>query len=110
MQGGYLTSITSPAENAFVYQLIKDHDMWGGEIGPVFGGFYPATATGTESQWMWVSDERWDFTYWKDQYEGYDYNNMFVWQRSPTGINLRGSPGIQVGTYFWSEGHGPETG
>jgi hypothetical protein len=109
-QGGYLATITSPEENAFVYQFIKDHGMWGGEIGPVFGGYYPAAAVGTVARWSWVTGEAWDFTNWKDQYAGYDYSNLYVWQRSPTGIDQNGSPGVAGGTYFWSVGHGPEPG
>jgi serine/threonine protein kinase len=62
--GGYLATISSAAENAFVYQLASKNpglwhmNPWNDRLGPWLGGHQ--TAAG----WRWVTGERWDYTNW----------------------------------------------
>jgi hypothetical protein len=64
-RGGYLATVTSAAENDFVFSLVSDNeDFWfqhgGGMYGPWIG------ASQTEQGWEWVTGEPWDYTSWHD--------------------------------------------
>jgi hypothetical protein len=67
-RGGYLATITSSAEDQFVYNIIKDPSYWnvfwdGGickdNDGPWIGGFKPSSSPGN---WQWVTGEAWSYT------------------------------------------------
>jgi hypothetical protein len=65
--GGYLATLTTRAENDFVYALVDSPAFWQFEgfntQGPYLGGFQaggPEPAGG----WQWVSGENWSFTNW----------------------------------------------
>lgn len=66
-RGGYLATITSQAENTFVYSLVDDDAYWlNGYGGPWLGGYQPDGASEPAGGWTWISGEAWnpDFTPW----------------------------------------------
>ena len=71
--GGYLASITSAEENAFVFALVEDRSLWFGDthpgasyIGPWLGGYQPEGSEEPAGGWRWVTDEPFDYTIWSD--------------------------------------------
>jgi hypothetical protein len=65
---GYLATITSDAENQFVFQLINNQDtFWvrdscgGSNNGPWIGG----SDIATEGQWEWITGEAFTYENWK---------------------------------------------
>ena len=62
--GGYLATITSAEENAFVFGLINSPEYWFGELGPLLGGYQPPGSPEPAGGWTWVSGEPWDYTNW----------------------------------------------
>jgi len=65
--GGYLATITSAAENSFVYSIL-DYDMhfigeW--DWGPWLGGYQPAGSAEPYGGWRWVTGEPFTYTNWK---------------------------------------------
>jgi hypothetical protein len=67
-QGGYLATITSAAEAAFVYGLANaDPSLWvyGGNSGPWLGGFQPTGSLEPAGGWQWVTGEAWSYTDWR---------------------------------------------
>jgi hypothetical protein len=67
--GGYLATITSPAENDFVYTLANAvPGAWGStvllEYGPWLGGFQPPGSPEPGGGWVWVSGEAFAYTNW----------------------------------------------
>jgi len=63
-QGGYLATITSPAENSFIFGLIQDPKYWNGVYGPILGGYQPPGSTEPGGGWTWVTGEPWDYANW----------------------------------------------
>ena len=61
--GGYLATITSEAENEFVFNLINDPVYWNGTRGPWIGGYQPAGNAPAEG-WQWVTGESFSYTNW----------------------------------------------
>jgi hypothetical protein len=56
--GGYLATITSAEENAFVFSLVDDPAYWTQSIndhGPWIGGFQPAGSSEPAGGWTWVT-------------------------------------------------------
>jgi hypothetical protein len=62
-RGGYLATITSAAENAFVFTLIQDPACWNGPRGPWIGGYQDPGHTVQES-WHWVTGEPFEYNRW----------------------------------------------
>ncbi len=66
-RGGHLATITSAAENSFVFSsLASNPSLWDSSPspmadGPYLGGFHSGAAGET---WQWVTGETWDFTAW----------------------------------------------
>ena len=61
-KGGYLVTITSAEENAFVFDLINDDAYWrpfydGDYVGPWIGGFQPTCSIEPDGNWQWVTGE-----------------------------------------------------
>jgi len=58
LAGGYLATITSPAENAFVFSLIDNAAFWtqsANDHGPWIGGFQPPGSSEPSGGWTWVT-------------------------------------------------------
>jgi hypothetical protein len=70
VSGGYLATITSAAENEFVFQLADASDtLWsrsqvGVSIGPWLGGWQPEGSSEPDGGWRWVTDEPFSYTNW----------------------------------------------
>lgn len=74
--GGYLASVTSKEENAFVFDLVSDQKyFWifpkGGpnnhfeiSIGPFLGGYQPEGSAEPDGGWSWLSGEPWSYSNW----------------------------------------------
>jgi|GEM_PF-1501706 len=62
--GGYLATITSPEENAYVHSLIDNDLYWNGPSGPWIGGYQPEGSPEPGGGWRWVTDEPFVYTNW----------------------------------------------
>jgi hypothetical protein len=67
--GGYLATVTSSAENAFVFALVDHPQYWnqepgGSNLGPWLGGYQTVDNGNASANWTWVSGEPWSFTAW----------------------------------------------
>ncbi|MGA0867835.1 MAG: aryl-sulfate sulfotransferase [Planctomycetota bacterium] len=96
--GGYLATITSPEENAFVFSLIDRPDAWkfdvfsGRNDGPWIGGIQPASEFDPRARWSWSELEEFNYTAWSptqpDDDGGWGANRMhyggFFGGRIPT--------------------------
>jgi len=67
-RGGDLASITSTAENAFVFGLADDPSFWTlagpHNYGPWIGGFQSVFTSEPAGGWEWADGEAWSFTAW----------------------------------------------
>ena len=70
-RGGYLATITSAQENAFLFQLTKDRrELWvrmttGHSWGPWLGGVQPSGSVEPDSGWTWITGEPFTYTHWR---------------------------------------------
>src|SRR6267378_1487359 len=58
LAGGYLATVTSPSENAFVFSLIDNPAFWtqsANDHGPWIGGFQPPGSSESSGGWTWVT-------------------------------------------------------
>jgi hypothetical protein len=75
--GGYLASITSVEENAFVFSLVNDEKYFWEfpddytpdshyriKIGPFLGGTKTDGSGNSRAGWVWLSGEKWSYTNW----------------------------------------------
>lgn len=66
--GGYLATLTSEAENAFVFSLVDAPEFWfpsgGHNHGPWLGGLQPPGSPEPAGGWEWVTGEPWSYTHW----------------------------------------------
>jgi hypothetical protein len=63
--GGYLATITSAEEQAFIATLVAPYFIPGnGDAGFKLGGFQPANSVEPSGSWRWVTGEAWSFTNW----------------------------------------------
>lgn len=67
LSGGYLATITSAAENSFVYSLLDYDTHFVGEWdwGPWLGGFQTDKSMEPYGGWEWVTGETFVYTNWK---------------------------------------------
>jgi hypothetical protein len=73
-ESGYLATITSVAENAFVVSLINSPEFFqaiGGGSGPAIGGFQPEGSPEPDGGWTWVTGEAWGYTNWTPPTNGF---------------------------------------
>jgi hypothetical protein len=68
--GGYLATITSAAENDFIFSLISgDPSFWyidgaGNGEGPWVGGYQPPGSPEPAGNWLWVTGEPFTYNNW----------------------------------------------
>jgi hypothetical protein len=62
---GYLATITSPAENDFVFSLVNNPVYWHGFSGPWLGGYQDPATQQPSGNWRWVTGEPWTYTNWQ---------------------------------------------
>jgi hypothetical protein len=97
--GGNLVSITSAAENAFVYSLVSDSSFWvleaatGNKIGSWLGGVQPNGSPEPAGGWQWVDGDTFSYTDWS--------------LGEPTnGVNSPGNAGLNIENriqFFWDK-------
>lgn len=67
-EGGYLVTVTSTAENQFVYGLVAGDDgYWifdSNAYGPWLGGYQPTGSSEPSGGWTWVTGESFSYTNW----------------------------------------------
>jgi Lectin C-type domain len=56
-KGGYLATVTSAAEDAFIQNLASNSPIW-------LGGFQPAGSSEPSGGWRWVTSEPFSYTNW----------------------------------------------
>jgi hypothetical protein len=66
--GWHLATITSEAEDNFVYSLISGREEFfvTGIHGPWIGGFQRNATAEPDGEWRWVTEEDFEFTNWLD--------------------------------------------
>ena len=94
-KGGYLATITSTQENAFVFELIRTNSaLWalrptGNSFGPWLGGYQPEGSAEPDGGWAWVTGEPFAYTNWfagePNNLNGTE-NRLHFWaEQSPAG-------------------------
>lgn len=65
-QGGYLATINSAAENAFVFSLVNSPQFFTSYngSGPALGGIQLAGSPEPAGGWTWETGESWNYTNW----------------------------------------------
>lgn len=89
-EGGYLATITSDAENQFVFSLINAPEFFSGDgnngAGPALGGYQldnqPDAATG----WVWETGEPWSFTSWAPGQPDLPFENRLHYWSGTQGV------------------------
>jgi hypothetical protein len=70
-RGGHLVTITSAAENAFVFNLVSGNpsfwflDDYGNGLGPWLGAYQTPGAEEPDEGWQWVTGEPFSYTNWE---------------------------------------------
>jgi hypothetical protein len=68
MEGGYLATLTSPEENAFVFSLVADDPQYWNFCcnysGAALGGLQQDGAPEPAGGWFWVTGEPWTYSNW----------------------------------------------
>jgi hypothetical protein len=93
---GFLASLSSAAENAFVFGLISDPKYWGVTFsdpiryfGPWLGGRQPTGTLDPSANWSWDTGEPFGYTNWlpglPDHFNGTQENYMHYFGRQTTG-------------------------
>lgn len=111
--GGYLATITSEAENKFVFYLIKDARYWTevgpfDHFGPWLGGCQDGGSREPDRGWQWITGEEFFYANWapmepSGRWKGKDENRLQFYRKgnqrfprwndtldTPEGIPIRG--------------------
>lgn len=109
-RGGYLASIQSAGENAFVFGLTSSFARTRNDIGPWLGGYREPAATAVGEGWKWTSGEAFSYSNWNssepsalsEPYLSY-HNNGDTWND----LLENGDTGYPVLTYVVEFDHQP---
>ena len=90
-QGGYLATVTSDAEDAFVFSLLNYPKLWrnitNNSAGPWIGGFQTPDSCEPGCGWGWVTGEAWSFTKWgaaePNNINGTPEDRVCYWSNTP---------------------------
>jgi hypothetical protein len=67
-EGGHLATISSDAENQFVFSLINSPEFFSGAgyngSGPAIGGYHPDGEPAVDVGWSWETGEPWVYSNW----------------------------------------------
>src|SRR5215831_10672657 len=63
--GGYLATVTSSAENDFIFGFINNVRFWHGYSGPWLGGYQDPGTQQPNANWRWVTGEPWSYSNWQ---------------------------------------------
>jgi hypothetical protein len=68
-RGGYLATLTSAEETAFVFDLVKHPAFWfndgaNNSQGPWLGGSQPPPRVEPAGNWQWITGETWSYQNW----------------------------------------------
>lgn len=82
--GGYLATLTSAAENTFVYGVAsQESSAWvmglrdaPNGLGPWLGGYQDSAGPEPAGGWAWVTGEAWSFTNWASPFEPNNWNGL----------------------------------
>lgn len=63
---GYLATLTSAAENDFVFSLVNSPQFFTAQngSGPALGGFQMPGSPEPDCGWTWITGEPWSYTHW----------------------------------------------
>jgi hypothetical protein len=89
--GGYLSTITSQAENDFIH-----NNLSGGLINNLSAAFIGATDAGHEGEWQWISGPDAGTTFWDNGAVGGQYSNWRSGEPSNATNNPEGSENYAV--------------
>lgn len=106
--GGDLATITSAAENTFVFQRVANPIFWRVVanptriFGPWLGGFQPPGSPEPLGGWTWTTGEPWGYTRWSggepNNYQGFqeDQLHFFTVGTTPNSLwnDLRGTSSV----------------
>ena len=65
LYGGYLATMSSPAEESVVWSLAQAPELWNGRCGPWFGLFQAAGSAEPSGGWTWVTGEPLTWANWQ---------------------------------------------
>lgn len=74
---GHLVTITSQAENDFVFWIVVGGNTDTPLGDPWLGGYQNSPESPPDENWHWVTDEDWEFTNWDDG-EPNDYDEEYA--------------------------------
>lgn len=79
IEGGYLATITSAAENDFVFSLVNAPEFFSANygVGPALGGFQRDGSAEPDGGWAWVSGESWNYHNWLPRQEPNNGHSQF---------------------------------
>lgn len=77
--GGHLATISSAAENDFVFQLaLQNGRAWDGSWGGPYLGGFRTSQTPAGEEWAWVTGEPWSYTAWASGEPTAHENEMYL--------------------------------
>ena len=101
-KGGHLVTITSEAENEFVYNLASDDrfwyivPQWEGTVGPWLGGYQPPGLPEPAGGWTWVTGEPFSYSNWQagepNNYGSGEDSLMFYSYKAPKSPHWNDAP------------------